>query len=114
MSDFFEIGFFQLENLILNQVRFFFFDIRVEKSPVGDEPLKSMLQSAVPLDANEVESYLRENSEEKSAPIVVMCETGEISFRLAKELNNRGYINVHVIESGFHGLVEDTQSMTHA
>lgn len=114
MSDFFEIGFFQLENLILNQVRFFFFDVRLEKSVVKDEPLKSMLQSAIPLEASEVEGYLKEKLEEKSAPIVVMCEDGEISSQLAEDLNGKGYINVNVIEQGFRGLVDDSQSMTHA
>ena len=114
MSDFFEIGYFQLENLILNQVQFLFFDIRVEKQPISDEPLKSMLQSSVPLEATEVEAYLKEKLEDKSSPIVVMCETGEISSKLALELNSRGYINVNVIENGCNGLVEDAQSMTHA
>lgn len=114
MSDAFTIGFFQLENLVLNQVQFFLFDVRVEKSPICDEPLKSMLQKAVPLDANEVEGYLKEKSEDKSVPIVVMCETGEVSMRLAEELGSKGYININVIEQGIQGLLEDSQSMTHS
>jgi rhodanese-related sulfurtransferase len=114
MSEIFEIGYFQLENLTLNQVAFVFFDLRKERTPVKDEPLRSMMKPALAMDHEDVTGYLSEKAFDKSTPIVLMCDEGKISHSLASELEEQGYLNVNVIENGFRGLLEEASALTHS
>lgn len=114
MSDVIEIGYFQLENLQLNNLPFIFLDLRLETSTVHDEPLKTLLASAVPLKVSEVQGYLAEKGSEKTLPIVLMCEDGIRAKQSAEELERKGYINVHIIEGGFKALGEEAQAVTHS
>jgi len=114
MSDhYFEIGYFQLENLLLNQVQFYFFDISGYKFTERDEPLKSMLKNTTALEPSDIAPYLKEKGEEPSVPIVIMCEDGVISQRWAQKLGESGFLNVNVIEGGVQSLAEEAQSLTH-
>ncbi|NQY99550.1 MAG: rhodanese-like domain-containing protein [Bdellovibrionales bacterium] len=114
MSDYFEIGYFQLENLSMNQVQFYFFDISMSRLQVSDEPLKSMLQSMIGMEPEDIEPYLKEKDEAKTVPIVLLCEDGVRSRKWAEKLSDAGYINVNVIEEGFKGLEEEANSLTHS
>lgn len=114
MAEIFEIGYFQLENLTLNQVTFIFFDLRKNKAPVKDEPLRSMIKPALPFEKEDVSGYLAEKAFDKNTPIVLMCDDGRASGHLAQQLEECGYKNVNVIENGFHGLLEEAQSLTHS
>lgn len=114
MAEIFEIGYFQLENLTLNQVTFVFFDLRKNKSPIKDEPLRSMIKPALPFDQDDVSGYLSEKAFDKSTPIVLLCDDGVVSIQLARQLEEFGYKNVNVIENGFVGLLDEAQSLTHS
>lgn len=114
MSDYFEIGYFQLENLMINQVQFYFFDLNGRREPVSDEPLKSLLKTLTFLEPSDIEPYLKEKGEEMSVPIVLMCDDGVISKKWGTQLSEAGFINVNIIENGFTGLQEEARAMTHS
>jgi rhodanese-related sulfurtransferase len=114
MGEIFEIGYFQLENLSLNQVSFVFFDLRKVRDPVKDEPLRSMMKPALAMDSEDVTAYLSEKAFDKTTPIVLMCEDGQVSRGLASGLEEQGYVNVNVIENGFRGLLDEASALTHS
>ena len=114
MSDYFEIGYFQLENLMMNQVQFYFFDIGMVRTKIADEPLKSLLRFLVAMEPEDIEPYLKEKSETNTVPIVLLCEDGVRSRKWAKVLSEAGYININIVEGGFSGLMDEANSLTHS
>ena len=114
MSEVLEIGYFQLENLQMNSIPFVFLDLRESKELIADEPLKSILSSSVPLDESEVLNYLSEKLDSKDVPVVLLCQNGEVSKKIAQDLESKGYINIHIIEGGLENLREDAQAATHS
>ncbi len=96
-----EIGFFQLENLKLNNVPFLFFAL-CKESELRGHPQSALLEMARPMTAEAIKKHLQSLGEEsaKSHPIVLVCPDGGASTQLAVELEAQGYLNVYVLEGG--------------
>lgn len=108
------VGYFQLENLMINQVHFFFVDIRAEVKPVTDEPIKTYVARATRLSSEDVSGWLKEKAPDMQVPVVLLCEDGKNSTSLAHELSAEGYVNIYVIDGGLKGLLDEGQSLTHS
>ena len=96
------IGRFQLSNLISQQLSFVFFDFRKKVEKV--ESLQGLISRAECVSDHQVAAILESRSIDKSMPIVLLCENGRRSSKLAKQLEKQQYQNVYVIARGFKGL----------
>ena len=99
-----EIGLFQLENLLAIQNQFVFLDIRVkfEEWPTA---LKPVLRNAVHVDQSR--NYLATHKISKETPIILICENGEKSKTVARELELEGYQQTYIVVEGVLGLLSE-------
>jgi len=105
--DDFSIDHFQLNNLINNQVSFLFFDVSSTVSPERSKnaQISHLLQSAKSCSRSLVLRNL--NSHDPTTPIVVICETGQQSSALVKDLQKQGFINAFFIQGGMKQLLQE-------
>lgn len=105
-----QIGFYQLENLVLQRVGFTLLDLTKEHdivryfthmNPYYLNFLKAQIQKST---ANEYKSHPVVSSLAKESPIVVVCDTGADSRRIAHDLETEKYINVFYVPDGVAGL----------
>lgn len=101
-----EIQLFQLENLFASPNRFLFFDLRVQRSSLPEE-LDRIFVKAVPKSASDLLADLKAQNAPLEYPIVLVCDDGELSQRLARSLEESGYTNVYVIAGGVIGLLSE-------
>lgn len=104
-----EIGFFQLESLILTNARFSFCDLRDPKSSLAQSPpitksaLDKLLARATKVAPENLATFLA--SAGKESPVVLLCENGRRSQDARRKLENLGFLNVYVVEGGVEGLL---------
>jgi rhodanese-related sulfurtransferase len=96
-----EIGWFQVENLFLSRNLFYtLFDLRKKRELTGMADIDQVLKSAVALDESQVEGHLVGQNAPKHHPILLICENGKCSRRVARRLEAGGYTQVYVLEDG--------------
>lgn len=106
-SDIFEIGEFQLENLVSQPLQFTFFDLSVKSlSPRAQQ----LFEKAQKILENQVTQSLEELQVPKEAPIVLVCDKGKVSLKWAKKLEQMGYTNVYVLKGGAQGIKHRSSS----
>lgn len=101
-----EIGMFQFENLVRNQIPFTLVNVNdcdlkslfpvYLSAPLERRQLKTTVERAV--------SDVKENVPIKDQAIVVLCEDGSKSGRIVDELENAGFRNVFYVKGGRHAL----------
>lgn len=96
-----EIGQYQLENLLRNQVRFHFFDLSEGESEAARHPL---LAGAEKVTAGQVLDQLSALGATTDAGIVLICENGSKSMTVGRLLGQHSFINVFVVEGGIQAL----------
>lgn len=106
------IGFFQFDNLLKQRVGFFIFswvDLSVlgyrlmEKSHL--EKITVAMNSAAGL--SELKTKIQEQGLEKTAPIVLACQDGNLAQSFAQQLEAEGYLNVYWVLDGVQGLKQE-------
>lgn len=102
-----EIGLFQLENLILTRTGFTFLDLRKAPAPHASPDLQAILDKAVRVPGAAAAEHLRERRIPPSAPVVLLCEDGQVSGQVARGLESAGYQNVYVVVRGELGLLTE-------
>lgn len=101
-----EIGLFQLENLFLNPNRFLFFDLRSEKRPSAPA-IDGYLSRAVAMEPGDLSAHLRAEQTPLEFPVLLLCQDGETSGQIARELEAAGYMNIYVVTGGVAGLLSE-------
>jgi rhodanese-related sulfurtransferase len=102
------LGRYQLENLADQRVPFLLIDMAAAGGPGTTEDLARLAPRAVRLTALEIPDYLRSSGSAFSPdlPIVLLCEDGKRSMKLAQKLAREGdYKNVYVVEGGWAELL---------
>ncbi|MBK7844925.1 MAG: rhodanese-like domain-containing protein [Bdellovibrionales bacterium] len=104
--DVWKIGPFQLENIIQNSGHFFLFDLREPKVLLEEEELlfAPFLSGARRLPPELVKSSLSELSAGLDSPVILVCQNGRVSSKVAKDLGAHGYVNIYVLEGGVKSL----------
>lgn len=102
MSDVLQIGRYQLENLLRQQIKFHFYDLS-DDSPQAP-PRHELTATALRLPAGDVLAHLRAQNAAGDAPIVLICENGSKSVALAAELEQNSFRNVYVVRGGIAAL----------
>lgn len=102
-----QIGLFQLEGLIRNQVPFLLLDLRKKMALPGSKKLEHLLASGQKVERTNVESFLEEKNIGSDHPVVLICDNGKGSKKLAQSLRKKGRVNIYVVEGGSRALVRD-------
>ena len=88
-----KVGKFQFENLMRTPVSYLLLDLRpADAYPRFPRQMKTTEEEALRV----VQSNLRN----KSDPIIVICQDGALSDRVAQKILEAGYINVVWLEGG--------------
>jgi rhodanese-related sulfurtransferase len=102
------IGEYQLKNVLKHPLNFHFFDLRSESERNLQAAPKSF-EKSLQLSSAQVLKCLQEGlvnarKIEKSEPIILICQDGQESLKLAAQVDQIGYINIFVIEGGFNSM----------
>jgi rhodanese-related sulfurtransferase len=101
-----EIGLFQLENLLISRSPFAFFDLR-EHAELLPEGLQRMVAGASPVSTSEVAGELKRLGHGFEKPVLLLCENGRASARVASELERAGFTNAYIVAGGVEGLLSE-------
>lgn len=88
---------FQLQNLMQNGVPFLF--ISLVKRPQNDPRIKNILSQAKPWDEKKPDDLMM--------PVLIICDDGKSSLKLAKEFSLLGHTNAYAVRGGVPALVAD-------
>ena len=104
-EEFFCLERFQLENLISNSVSFLFFNLSPDFASLSlsDSALELLNLSKLKT-KEEIKKFCKK--QDKSRPIVLICENGSESKLLAQFLQKEGFINVFFLKEGIISLTE--------
>lgn len=111
-ADFFEIGWFQIENLMINQMTFVLFDLR-KQPEVRNEP-KAFWARAQNVAPHDVVTQAKSKLESPDQPLLLLCNDGQVSSRVAADLVKEGFHNLFVIEGGYQKLLSDWELTTNS
>ena len=101
-----QIGIYQIENLILQRVPFTLLDLTNEANVIAPfEHLnayylnffKNLILKTTATEYKSTEKFL---SLPKDAPVVIVCDSGEDSKKIASDLESAGYINAFYVDGG--------------
>lgn len=106
--DFNSLNYFQLDNLIRTRTSFIFLTINVDLAPWYG-PLERMHLQNFEVKTTEQSALndLNERKVPKDFAVVVLCETGDISKKIAPALEAEGYKNIYYIGEGYQGLLKE-------
>lgn len=100
MPDVLAIGRYQLENLIREDIRFLFADLRtVDERAMFADPL---VARAVVLSVDELRARVAEMP--RDSAIVLLSEDGELAANESAALESLGFKNVYIVRGGARGL----------
>jgi rhodanese-related sulfurtransferase len=105
------LGFFQFDNLLRNRVPFALlksqFDLESAFGVMEKMHLRTHSMPLAQLNLESAEAALKERGTRKEDPVVIICETGEDSQRLAQALADQDYLNVYYVLGGWKGLQDE-------
>ncbi len=103
-----KIGYYQLNNLIENRVPFIFFNYGTDLAPWYTSIQKLHVEAwQVMLTESQTQSELDSRKIPKDFAILLLCQDGKQSERIAKDLEKKGYTNVYLIDGGYQQMVTD-------
>ena len=101
-----QVGIYQIENLILQRVPFTFLDLTntgdviAQFKHLNPYYLNFFKNLILKTTAAEYKSTEKFQLLSKVAPVVIVCDSGDDSKKIANELESIGYINAFYIEGG--------------
>lgn len=109
-ADFFEIGWFQIENLMINQMKFVLFDLR----PGAEHPVepKALWSHALKVPPTQAVELARAKLGSAHDPLLLLCSDGRTSGQVAADLVKAGFTNIFVIEGGYQKLLSEFDRTT--
>jgi rhodanese-related sulfurtransferase len=99
-----EIGPFQLENLMANRGGHLLFDLSKVDSASEAEAVAALLADRIAVDFGNLETTVADKVTDLGHPVILICEKGEDSTRAARRLMALNYTNVYVVSGGFEAL----------
>jgi rhodanese-related sulfurtransferase len=105
-----QIGIYQIENLILQRVPFTLLDLTNDANLIAPfEHLnsyylnffKNLILKTTTTDYKSTDKF---KSLPKDAPVVIVCDSGEDSKKIASELESSGYFNSFYVDGGAKSL----------
>ena len=93
MSEVMTVNADQFKGLMSSGAPFVLIDLREESS-------RPVINRARKMGSAEAVNHVQTNKMDLAQPIVILCDDGDVSMKVAEELDERGYINVVVLEGG--------------
>lgn len=107
------IGFFQFDNLVRNRVPFYFVSTGVSFEEVYSGPelehLKRYLAES-PFEASSILNDLEKKILPKHHAVLVLCENGIESKKMADQLGEAGFSNCFYVLDGWAGIKAEAKS----
>lgn len=114
MNEALPIGFYQLDNLIRSRVPFLLLRTSVDMDSVFGvmEKMHIRTWSVIlnPMDLQSAEAALTERQARKEDPIVVLCDDGQESLKLAQALVEKGHLNVYFVKGGWQAFLSEMKA----
>ena len=115
MNEALPIGYFQFDNLIKNRIPFFLVrtDISIDAAYGVMEKMHLRNFSLVlqALNFENAKAALAERQARKEDPIVVLCEDGNASQKVAQALAADGHLNIYYVLGGWQMLQAEMQAV---
>lgn len=103
-----KINFFQLDNLIRNRIPFILLNLGPSLKELYSSVYKLHVEAnEVLTDFEKVMDVLAEKKAPKDAPLLLICQDGEKSAALFKDLQAKAYTNVYLIDGGYQQLMTE-------
>ncbi len=108
-SSFFNaIGYYQFNNLVENRVPFLFLNFSEDISQWYTSIYKLHIETyQVLLNEDQLMKELTERQIPLEFALLLLCPNGELSERLARQLEIKGYSNVYIIQGGLEKMKLD-------
>lgn len=107
MNSFFQLGLYQLENLLIARPTFRFLDVRLQPRSVSIPRVQTILSHATVVSSSQALSHLKNTDCRADDPIVLLCEDGRLSYSVARELEAAGFRQIYLTEGGLDGLLRE-------
>jgi len=107
MNSFFQLGLYQLENLLMARPSFKFLDVRLQPRAVSIPRVQNILANATVVTSSQALTYLRNTDSRADDPIVLLCEDGRLSHSVAVQLEAAGFRQSYITEGGLDGLLRE-------
>lgn len=108
------IGFFQFDNLVRNRVPFYLLRSQIDvESAFGVMEKLHLRQFSIflePFSLVSAEAALKERQARLEDPVVVLCDQGDESLRLAQALADQGHLNVYYISGGWQAFLSEMKA----
>ncbi len=99
------LGYFQFDNLVRNKIPFLLLTLKIDLEPyfgvLERLHLKNYTVLLEDFSLSEVNRVLLEKQANQHQPIVIICEDGKKSLRLAQALTEQNFLNVYFFSGGF-------------
>ena len=103
-----QINFFQFDNLVKNRVPFTLLNFGTSLIPLYSSVYKNHLENQEILtDESKFEQVLAEKKIPKDGALVLICNDGQNSSKLYRDLEKKAYTNVYLINGGYQQLMTE-------
>ncbi len=102
-TDLYALNRYQLKNLLDKNVYFRFFQVE-SFSFSYDRDIEYLLKKVKQKTKEELLMELK--NQDLKQPLVLICNKGFVSQKLAQKLQNKGFVNAYCIAGGLKGLLE--------
>jgi len=104
-----KIGYYQFDNLINNRVPFLFLNLAQDVSTWYNSIYKMHVETNQIMiqNSDEIINVLNQRQIPKEFAILLLCNTGQQSESLARQLEIKGYTNVYLIDGGYQQMIKD-------
>ncbi|MCC7403890.1 MAG: hypothetical protein IT288_05775 [Bdellovibrionales bacterium] len=99
-----EIGPFQLENIVVNRGGYLLFDLSKTNSSNEAAEVAELLADRIAVNLADLESAVAGKVTDSGHPMILICDQGKESTRAARRLMALNYTNVYVVTGGLEAV----------
>lgn len=107
------IGFFQFDNLVRNRVPFYFVSTEISFEEVYSGPELAHMKrylAETPFEPSAILKDLELKNFPKHHAVLVLCENGSESQKMADQLGEAGYSNCYYVLDGWSGIKAEARA----
>lgn len=107
-----KIGFYQFDNLVQGRIPFMFLNLSKDVSSWYNSIQKIHVETyQVCLKEADIEQELASRQIPLDFAILVLCDDGQKSEKIAQNLHKKGYTNVYMIDGGYQQMMTDRKNL---
>ncbi len=107
-----KIGFYQFDNLVQGRIPFMFLNLSTDVSSWYNSIYKLHIETyQVCLKEADIEQELKTRQIPLDFAILVLCDDGQKSEKIAQNLHKKGYTNVYMINGGYQQMMTERKNI---